>query len=67
MAISNLNRIIQQKNMNFNVEKNDEKSLELIYNYMEESFNSIISILDTINKNQVFLLEKVNELKEKEE
>ena len=37
-----------------------------MYKYMEESFSKMFEFLDILNKNQVLLLKKLEELEEEE-
>ena len=69
MAITNLNKILRERQQQYQKEEEkdeNEKVLMLMYKYMEESFSEIKEFLDIVNKNQVILLNKIEELKEKE-
>jgi len=70
MAIEGLNRILKARNMDFQQEVEDQidekKILGLMYKYIEENFTKINQHLEVINKNQVMLLNKIQELSKKE-
>lgn len=70
MAIGNLQRILKERNMNFqeDVEEqlDEKKLLGLMYKYIEENFKKVNEHLEVINKNQVLLLEQIQKLKKEE-
>ena len=68
MAIGNLQRILKERGMNLQppAESADKVSsdegLSLMLEYMEKSFKTITEFLAIINKNQLLLLKKIEEL-----